>query len=584
VLLDQAVTRVHPNGLSETFEQRVVEILDERGAREEGTADIRYTPDTQALEVRAARVYKRSGEVVEAMASAEHDVSEPWYGLYYDVKSQTIDFDALEPGDVVDVEYVVSDVARRNMFADYFGDLHFLQEDLPRLETRYVLIAPKSKTLYFNKPRLTALTRAEELRGDDRIYSFSARDVPKVAAEPGMPGYSDVAAYLHVSTYKTWQEVATWYRGLVAEQLQTSPAIHDAVMEAVRGLTDERQKIRAVYDLVVQKTRYVGLEFGIHGYQPYRTTQVFARKFGDCKDKASLLKVMLREIGVDSSLVLARTRHGGDLDPEPASLAPFDHAIVYVPKYDLFLDGTAEFSGAEELPAQDQDIPVLIVSEGKLVRTPVLAAARNLVATQMQVQLDVSGAAAIDEQVTVAGEVAHEWRSHYQSPGERLERYGKAWAQKHPGAHVETVAMPTVADRERPVEVRARVAVPDWAHADGRELTMPAIGREADMLRSYARLSSRQHDLMLGFPWRQEDRVTVTLPAGLAIKRLPETRTVAAPFGRFTLAAQKRDGAVEVTSALEIDRHRIAREDYAAFRRFCADVDAALGQDLVIGP
>ena len=114
-----------------------------------------------------------------------------------------------------------------------------------------------------------------------------------------------------------------------------------------------------------KQTRYVGLEFGIHGYQPYAVTQVFARKFGDCKDKASLLVAMLREIGVEASLVLARTRRGGDLDAEPASLAPFDHAIAYVPKYDLFLDGTAEFSGADELPAQDQDIPVLVVRGGQ---------------------------------------------------------------------------------------------------------------------------------------------------------------------------------------------------------------------------
>src|SRR6202012_6295823 len=92
-LYDQSVTRVHPNGLSESFEQRVVEILDDRGAREEGAADIRYTPDTQSVEVRAARVYKRSGEVVEATSSAEHDMSEPWYGLYSDVKSQSIGFD-----------------------------------------------------------------------------------------------------------------------------------------------------------------------------------------------------------------------------------------------------------------------------------------------------------------------------------------------------------------------------------------------------------------------------------------------------------------------------------------------------------
>jgi hypothetical protein len=333
----------------------------------------------------------------------------------------------------------------------------------------------------------------------------------------------------------------------------------------------------------VQKTRYVGLEFGIHGYQPYRTTQVFARKFGDCKDKAALLTVMLREIGVEASMVLARTRRGGDLDSQPASLAPFDHAIVYVPKYQLYLDGTAEFSGADELPAQDQDIPVLVVSTGKLERTPVLPAVRNRVSTTLRVSLQPSGAARVDEDVLVAGEVAHEWRAHYQSPGERGERYGKAWAQKHPGAHVERVEMPTVEDREKPVTVRSTVTMPDWARSDEGNLVMPAVGREPDMLRSYARLSSRQHDLMLGFPWRQEDKVTVTVPAGMTVKRLPEARTVSTPFGKFTLEAKRVGDAVEVTSALEVGRHRIAREDYAAFRGFCAEVDAALGQDVVMG-
>ena len=230
--------------------------------------------------------------------------------------------------------------------------------------------------------------------------------------------------------------------------------------------------------------------------------------------------------------------------------------------------------------------------DGKLRRTPVLAAQKNRVTTEQAVKLDAGGAARVEERVTVAGEVAHEWRYHYQSPGERLERYGKAWSQKHPGARVETVDMPTLPDLERPVEVRAGVDVPDWGRvetgSDGvGELVLPALGREADMLRSYARLSSRKYDLVLGFPWRQEDRVTVTLPAGMSVKRLPESRTVEAPFGRFSMAARrvagKQGDAVEVQASLEVDRHRIAREDYGAFRKFCADVDAAIGQELVLG-
>jgi tetratricopeptide (TPR) repeat protein/transglutaminase-like putative cysteine protease len=585
VLLDSEVTRVHSNGLSETFDQRMVEILDERGAREQGGVDIRFTPDTQTVEVRAARVYKRDGEVMEASSTDEQDLSEPWYGLYYDVKAQVIRFAALEPGDVIEVQYVVSDVGRRNLFADYYGDLHFFQEDLPRVESRYVLIAPKEKKLYFNQAKL--VTRKDEIAGDEAIYTFSAKETPKIESEPGMPGFSELAAYVHVSTYQTWDEVATWYQGLIKGQLDTSPQIKNAVREVTKGMTDERAKVRAIYDYVVGKTRYVGLEFGIHGYQPYRTPQIFARKFGDCKDKASLLVVMLKEAGIPSTMVLARTRHGGDLDPQPASLAPFDHAIAYIPKYNWFLDGTAEFSGAEELPAQDQDIPVLLVNEKKLVRTPVLEPAKNTVVTEWRVKLDPTGAARVDEMLRITGEAAHDWRSHYQSPGERGDKYGRAWNDKYPGARLEKLEM-ALEDREKPVEVAASVTVPHWARTTGENggssLVMPVLGREADMLRNYARLSARKHDLILGYPWRQEDRITLTLPAGWKVKELPAKKTLESPLGRFTLEVQVKGTIVNVVSTLEVRRHRIAPADYPAFRELCRDIDELVAEELTVEP
>ena len=588
VLLDLEAARVHPNGLSETFTERVVEILDDRGAREQNEVDIRYTPDTQSVEVKWARIYKKSGQVVQAAAQFDRDVSEPWYGLYYDVRAQSIEFSRLEPGDVVAVAYVVSDVGRRNLLADYFGNLHALQETLPRLDSRYVLITPRARAFYFNEPRLPGLVREVREQGEERVFTYRATGVPKVAAEPGMPGFTEVAAYVHVSTYKSWEDVATWYRGLVAEQLVPDDALRQLAAEAVRGVSDERVRIRRLYDLVVQKTRYVGLEFGIHGYKPYRVTQVYARKFGDCKDKASLLLVLLREIGMEATLVLARTRRGGDLDPYPASLAPFDHAIVYVPKYDLYLDGTAEFSGSGELPAQDQDIPVLLVSDsrtggrGRLVRTPVLPAERNRVLRTSRVELDALGHARVVLDASVSGEVAHEWREHYQAPGERSERFEKAENASHPGARVLRVEFPSLDDLERPVEVRAELEVP-WARRRGADLEMPALGHEGQLARAYARLSERTQDLVIGFPWEQEERVTYVLPAGYAPKRLPEPRRIESPFGRFVLAVERSGGEVLVRSVLTVLRHRVTRAEYPAFRRFCLEVDHAVEQALVLG-
>ena len=110
--------------------------------------------------------------------------------------------------------------------------------------------------------------------------------------------------------------------------------------------------VKAVYDFVVSQTRYVGLEFGIHGYKPYRVDQILQRRFGDCKDKASLMHALLASVGIDSRLVLLRMRKLGSMPERPASLAIFNHAILYLPKLDLWLDGTASFSGSRDLPAR----------------------------------------------------------------------------------------------------------------------------------------------------------------------------------------------------------------------------------------
>src|SRR4029078_8749307 len=117
--------------------------------------------------------------------------------------------------------------------------------------------------------------------------------------------------------------------------------------------TTKMHKVRAFYDWVTKNTRYVALEFGIYGYKPRRSVQTVSRGWGDCKDKAAVIVAMLHELGVPAPMVLVRTGLRGRFRSEVASLAPFDHAIAYVPELDLYLDGTAEFTGSSELPSLD---------------------------------------------------------------------------------------------------------------------------------------------------------------------------------------------------------------------------------------
>ena len=595
VLLDRRVVRVHKNGLSRTFAQRVVEVLSERGAEDNKEFEVHYTPGSEEVDIRQARIYRRDAhgglEVLEATDRSDEDLSEPWYGLYYDNRAEVVRFEGLRPGDVIEIQYVVDDVSSENQMADYFGDLQFIAETIPKRRWDYTLIAPQSRPIHTNVPRVAHLEQKSSVEGDDRVYRFAATEVAKIDTEPAMPGVAEMAPYLHVSTYATWREVGAWYWHLVEDQL----ADDDDVRRTARGLVtpgmSDEARVRAVYNFVVENTRYVGLEFGIHGYKPYKVTQVLARRFGDCKDKASLMVALLREVGVPAELVLVRTRRGGRLDPQPASLAIFDHAIVYVPELGRYLDGTAEFAGLTELPTEDQGVMVLRVEPqgGVLTETPVLPSSASRVERRWQVAIDPAGEARIDETLSIRGAAAANWREHYQTPGERAERYGRVWDGRFPGARLASVEMPAIGDRDAPVTVRAQVTVPRLGQPGaGKSLELPVSGRDPDFVRTYARLSARRQDLVLAYAWQHDEELTYRLPSGWRVQPgglgADAAREVESAFGRFHLDVSADGDVVRVRSFLDVSRARVAPDEYPRFRAFLGEIDAVLQAHLVVGP
>jgi transglutaminase-like putative cysteine protease len=363
----------------------VVRPLSQRGVDQARAQSVQYSPDRQVVKVERARILRKDGTTLESRAEGDRSLSEPWYGLYYDVRARVISFAQLEPGDVVELVTRIDD-SGSNFFADYFGEFAYLQGTQQRHISDYVLLGPPGRTFYSTASKLAGLKYTEGVLPDSGTFKrWTARDVPKIVPEPSMPGYSELLAYVHVSTYKDWASVGKFYWGLVKDQLRVTDEIRAAALEAVKGIapSDEAARIRAVYDFVVSRTRYVGLEFGINSFKPYPVETILSRRFGDCKDKASLMHAMLESLGIDSRLALLRMTRLGGIDEAPASLAVFNHAILYVPKYDLFLDGTAEFHGSGELPADDRGAYALIVEPepngkgSRFLRTSTPTAARR---------------------------------------------------------------------------------------------------------------------------------------------------------------------------------------------------------------
>ncbi|MEZ4426157.1 MAG: DUF3857 domain-containing protein [Nannocystaceae bacterium] len=586
MLHSRVVVRVLANGLTERLEHRIIRILDERGARTQMAQGIAFDPDESYVDVRRARVRRADGTIEDLGSPSVYSLTEAGYRMYYDRRVQRVDFAGLRPGDTVEVAFVRRDIAARNKFDDYFGELVGMDAVEPVLRSEYILEAPKDRKLFFNHE----VKRTVAKGGDAAIYRYVVTDRDGVRTEVNMPGWTEVSDYLHVSTFSDWDAVGRWYWDLVKDQLAVDARIQAGVREALKGVpegADVRTKVHRIYSHVIQSTRYVGLEFGIHGYKPYRTTDIYDRKFGDCKDKASLLKVMLAEVGIESYLTLVRTRDQGAIGKAPASLAAFNHAIVYVPSLDLYLDGTAEFAGPDELPPGDQGAVVLVVKDGagaELRTIPVNPSTANTQKTVQSVQIDADGDARVRHELILQGATAGRWRANLQSAESRVEKLTNAWGSYFAGLSIKEVATPGIDDVLKPVTIQATLEVPAWAQQASGGLRFPVFGYRTNLVRAMAAQARREHDLILTIPSVETHRVEYTLPRGYTFSQVPDGASVSTPMGSFTLKIEAHGNKATVDSRLEYTDIRIEPGDYRAFREFLRKVDASLEQTFEVRP
>ena len=592
VLSETKVTRVHPSGLSSTYLQLVAKAYTPRGAEGLRAHPIGYVPGRQDIRVERARVWKPDGSAVDTHQEADRSTSEPWYRLYYDTRVRQVVVPSMAPGDVLELAWRVDDVAGENLLSDYFGEVVPFAGAARKERMDYVLLAPASRPIHAGDPALAGLSRTvKDLPGGVREYRWTATDLPRLLPEPGMPGPAESSAAVHVSTYASWDDVARFYEGLVREQLRPGPGVRAEsarIAAEVRarpgnaGLDEpgiRREIVKAVYGEVVTGTRYVGLEFGIHGFKPYPVEQVLTRRFGDCKDKASLMHALLEAAGIDSRLVLLRMRRLGNLPPAPASLAVFNHAILYVPEFDLWLDGTATGSGSRELPAEDRGATVLVVNPGAppTFRTiPEATPGDDRVATDIRGVLSADGSATAEGSTTASGVQAPDLRRGYQSESGRRATLERSFARTFPGLRVESVETSDLSRVEDDVTVRFRLAVPRLARAENGGLAFAPFGQGQNWMESWAPLSTRRHDLVLPSPFENRFTLRWELPAGMAPAGLSAPERRQGPFGSWSVSLRVDGGALVAEGSLQVSSRRISAADYPAFREFLSGLDRAL--------
>jgi hypothetical protein len=356
------------DGLTVAHVQQVWRINSGQGVRSFSRHSVMYSGMTETLSMVRARVLKSDGHECDAAVFADHPVEVRGSSMYFDARSRELRFSHLQPGDLVEIEYLLLPADAVNPWAGYYARIERFTDSFPTRLRRRVLIAPSSMKLYSVQQGLSPAVVRQSGGETTRIWEahgIGATPLETTSAASGS------GSYLHVSTIGSMEEFGRWYSELLEPTLELNENLHSVAEQILQRNLTLQDKVQAVY-ASVQRTKYVGFEFGVHSYQPYPVSTVERRGFGDCKDKAAMLVALLRAVGVQAEFAMVRTRSAGAVAEEAYSVQLFDHAMAFVPELNLFLDGTAQYATAGELPSNDQGAMAMTVdAQGRATRRTV---------------------------------------------------------------------------------------------------------------------------------------------------------------------------------------------------------------------
>jgi hypothetical protein len=257
----------------------------------------------------------------------------------------------------------------------------------------------------------------------------------------------------------------------------------------------------------------------------------------------------------------------------------FNHAILYVPKHKLFLDGTAEFHGSAELPGDDSGAEVLVVEPGggsKFFRTPDAMPADNLDETRIAARLQPDGTAAVQVKGSARGAWTAELRRMFEPADERRARAEEHLARAaFPNVKVTAVKVSDPRDIEQPFETQITATATGFAYPKGPGLQFVPFGQRQSFVEAYAQLSKRSLPQRLPLAQRTTIESRIELPQGWTAL-LPEGARETGPQGAYEIAYTKDEGRIVARMTLTLNGGVLQPGDYAAFRAFLGRLDDAL--------
>jgi hypothetical protein len=397
-----------------------------------------------------------------------------------------------------------------------------------------------------------------------------------------------------------WAKIGDWYYNLAAPQSEGGTDIATEA-RSVAGDGDFMAKLEKVADFMQQQIRYVGIEIGIGNLQPHKAEDVFQHRYGDCKDKATLMIAMLDAVGIRATWLWVDVRRGV-IDPTaPAAFG--DHMItaIEIPKgYEnprleavvtartgkryLIFDPTNSYVPIGQLPAYLQGGYGLLVAgaDSEAIALPLLKPDTDTIDRKATFELAADGTLKGDITVLRSGALSDGWRGRLAMDSDKEQREMVEGLLQHDFStftlNGEKVAH--VLDLDRPLEMDYSVTAPSYAKDAGNLLLIRprVVGSDAE------NLNDRPRTVPISFEgvgtWR--DDFEVKIPAGYTVDDVPDPVNLDVGFATYHSEVKAEGGVLHYQREYVLKQVELDAQVYSKLRRLEAAIASDENSDAVL--
>lgn len=522
--------------------------------------------------------------------------------IYDEYRVKTIDgSDDADVGMVFGFATVLED---KPLFTqDRFG----FQRRLPTLFSRYTLSLPagwQATSLTFNhpeiKPTVNGTTHSWELRNLDPIPpepdSLSVANLaPRIVVN-----YYPPTANAHV--YDSWRDVSRWYTELSSESLTLDDNIAGKARELTANAKTELERIRAIGEYA-QSIRYISLQLDVArggGHRPRPANLILQRGYGDCKDKANLMRAMLKALKIDSYLVLIYSGDPAYVRAEWASPRQFNHCIIAVkvsPETDapsimtheklgrlLIFDATDPYTQVGDIPDHEQGSFALVAAgaDGDLLKMPTLPPDANKLEREADVTVDADGAIVGKIIQRANGQAAAYERSRIRELSAADYKTGlDRWLSNRVAGGSLTKATPQDHKAASRFDLELEFRAPVYAQIMQNRLMMfkPAmVGR----LDQFTPVEGKRITPIVIDASSYSETIRIKLPVGFEIDEIPDGGKIEAAFGTYSHKYDVAGDLLTFTRSLVLKRTIVPPAGYDDVGRFFAAVRGSEASPVVL--